>query len=178
MLMSSWSLFSWDLANLAMISVTVSIPRSRWRSLFRKYHGAFYTVLRLIYYKAPSLKAGLACNLLLFLGLASAVFLGFQPCGTRDNILLPQFWNSSQLVAKVPASISAMKRIAQVYSKTLGFLCKAHCLRLPLSLVLVMWLLLGPHRKPLATALQFLCTCLLRPSRYSSRAIVYQRACL
>jgi hypothetical protein len=31
MLMWSWSLFSWDLANLAMIFVTVSVPRSRWR---------------------------------------------------------------------------------------------------------------------------------------------------
>jgi hypothetical protein len=46
---------------------------------------------RFFYYVVPSLKRGLVCNLLLLLGLASAVLLGSEPCGTQDHILLSIF---------------------------------------------------------------------------------------
>jgi hypothetical protein len=51
----------------------------------------FFRQLRVCYFLAPSLTRGRVCNLLLLQGLASAIPLGSESCGTRDHILLSQF---------------------------------------------------------------------------------------
>jgi hypothetical protein len=47
--------------------------------------------LRSCFCGAPSLTRGRVCLLYMLLGLASAVFLGFESLGSRDHILLSQF---------------------------------------------------------------------------------------
>jgi hypothetical protein len=47
--------------------------------------------LRVCYYGAASLKRRLICNLQFLLGLASAVFLGFESRWNHDHIVLSQF---------------------------------------------------------------------------------------
>jgi hypothetical protein len=51
---------------------------------------------------APSLTIARVCNLLLLLGLASAVPLESECRGTQDHILLSQFLRHSQSVGPVP----------------------------------------------------------------------------
>jgi hypothetical protein len=49
--------------------------------------------LRSCFCEAPSLTRGQVCLLYMLLALASAVLLGSESLGTRDHILLSQFWD-------------------------------------------------------------------------------------
>jgi hypothetical protein len=55
-------------------------------------------------------------------GLASAVILGSESRGTRDNILLPQIRDSPNLEGQVPVFITPRNRVAQLYPQALGSL--------------------------------------------------------
>jgi hypothetical protein len=49
--------------------------------------------LRSCFCEAPSLTRGRVCRLYMLLALVSALFLGSESLGTRDRILLSQFWD-------------------------------------------------------------------------------------
>jgi hypothetical protein len=53
----------------------------------------FLRHLRVCYFMAPSLTRGRVCNLLLLLGHASALPLGFESLEIREHILLPQLFS-------------------------------------------------------------------------------------
>jgi hypothetical protein len=61
----------------------------------------FLRQLRVCYFMAPSLTRGRVCNLLLLLGLASAVSLGSESRGTQDHILLSHFFRNPNLEGQV-----------------------------------------------------------------------------
>jgi hypothetical protein len=67
-----------------------------------------------------SLKRGWVCRLQLLLGLASAVILRSESCGTDDHILLPQIRDSPNLEGQVPVFISPRNRVSRLYPQTLG----------------------------------------------------------
>jgi hypothetical protein len=81
------------------------------------YDQIFITVrqLRVCWRGAPSLMRGRVCRLQLMLFLASAVILGFESCGTRDHMLLPQIQDSPLLTGQVPVYISPRNRLARLY---------------------------------------------------------------
>jgi hypothetical protein len=56
----------------------------------------FLRQLRICYFLAPSPTTGRVCNLLLLLGLASAVPLGSESRGPQDHILLSKFFGLPQ----------------------------------------------------------------------------------
>jgi hypothetical protein len=74
-----------------------------WRSVSKSWCQApsgahdqiFITVwqLRSCFHGVPSLTRGRICLLYMLLALASAVFRGSESLGTRDHILLSQFWD-------------------------------------------------------------------------------------
>jgi hypothetical protein len=69
---------------------------------------------------ALSLMRGRICRLQLLLDFASIIILGTQSCGTLDQILLSQIWDSPNLVGQVPVFISPRKKVAQLYPPALG----------------------------------------------------------
>jgi hypothetical protein len=71
--------------------------------------------LPVCYYGVISLTIGRVCNLQLLLGLASAVFIGSESCGTHGHILLPQCWDSSNLEGQVTEFITPRHTVAQLY---------------------------------------------------------------
>jgi hypothetical protein len=56
----------------------------------------FFRQLQVCYFVAPSLTRTQDCNLLLLPNLASAVPLGSESCGSKDHILLFQFFRLTQ----------------------------------------------------------------------------------
>jgi hypothetical protein len=71
---------------------------------------------------APSLTRGQACNLLLLLGLTSAIPLWSESRGTQDHILLSQFLRLPNLEGQVLLFVSSRDRVAQLYRWALGSL--------------------------------------------------------
>jgi hypothetical protein len=65
-------------------------------------------------------RTGLLCTIAA--GLASAVILGSEYCGTREHISLSQIRDSPSLEGQVPVFISPRNRVAQLYSQALGSL--------------------------------------------------------
>jgi hypothetical protein len=55
------------------------------------------------------------CHLQLLLVLASAVILGSESLGIRENILLSQIRDSPNLEGQAPIFISPSNRVAQLY---------------------------------------------------------------
>jgi hypothetical protein len=63
----------------------------------------------------PSLTRGRAYNLQLLISLASAVFLGFEFLGTRDQILLSQIWYYINLEGQITVFISIWNSLSQLH---------------------------------------------------------------
>jgi hypothetical protein len=81
----------------------------------------FFRQFRFYYFVVPSLTRGQVCNLLLLLGLASAVPLWPESRGTQDHILFSQFLRPLQ-EGQILVFISPRNRVAQIYPWALGSL--------------------------------------------------------
>jgi hypothetical protein len=80
----------------------------------------FFRQLRVCYFIAPSLTRGRVCNLLLLLGLASAV-----PRDSRPYFIILILETSPNLEGQVPVFISPRNSVAQIYPRALGSLSVA-----------------------------------------------------
>jgi hypothetical protein len=74
---------------------------------------------------ASSLTRRRVCNLLLLLGLTSAIPLGSESRGLKTIFYCPNFLNSPNLENQVPVFISPRDRVAQLYPRALGSLSVA-----------------------------------------------------
>jgi hypothetical protein len=85
----------------------------------------FLRQLWVCYFMSPSLTRGQVCNLLLLLGLASAVPLQSESHETQDHIFLSPFLGLPKLEGQVPVFISPRDRVAQLYPQALDSLSVA-----------------------------------------------------
>jgi hypothetical protein len=79
---------------------------------------------RVCYFVAPSLTRGRVCNLLLLLGLASAVILWSESCGTQDQILLSPFLRLPQPGGPGPRIYIPQEQGGPVIPPGTGFLLR------------------------------------------------------
>jgi hypothetical protein len=82
----------------------------------------FFRQLQVYYFVAPSLTKGWVCNLLLLLGLASAIPLGSKSRGNQNHILLSQLLRLHNLEDQFPVFKSPTNRVAQLHPRSLGSL--------------------------------------------------------
>jgi hypothetical protein len=91
---------------------------------FVAYDQNFITVrrLRICWCGALSLSRELVCRLQMLLVFVSAVILGLEFLGTRDNILMSQIRDSTNLEGQISVFMSPRNRLVQLYPQALGSL--------------------------------------------------------